>query len=114
MIFLIAVVLIGVVWRRTKRFWAHGIGALVIREVTALLFSAYGTLEDPTGDGLITAMVRQATNDGLAVAALVIPVILFAWGVPIWMLLRGMKTPGPREVPAGTDIEDEGKRLPSP
>ena len=78
MIFLIAVVLIGVVWRRTKRFWAHGIGALAIQAVTGLLFSGYGTLEDPTGDGLITAIVRQATNDGLAVAGMIVPIILFA------------------------------------
>ncbi len=93
MLFLAVVVVLGLVWRRTKWFWSHAAAAVVVQFLTGFLFYAGGTLEDPTGDGLITAAVRQAAGDGPIVGLVVIPALLFGWGVPIWLVVRGWRTP---------------------
>ncbi len=91
MILLVAVILIGAIWRRTKKFWAHGIGAFVFQTVMSFLFHAGGTLDDPSRDGIITRIIRQATDDGPLLGIVAIPVILLAWGIPIWLIIRGIK-----------------------
>ena len=91
MILLAAVILIGAIWKRTKKLWAHGIGAFVFQAVMGFLFYAGGTLEDPSRDGIITRMIRQATDNGPLMGALGIPVIVLYWAIPIWLMVRGMK-----------------------
>ena len=98
MVFLAVVVVIGLLWRRTKWFWQHAAAAVAVQFLAGFLFYAGGTLEDPTGDGLITGAVRQAMGDGPMVALLAIPALLFGWGVPIWLVVRGSKT---RSMPRG-------------
>lgn len=95
MLIAIAVIVIGLAWRRTKRFWLYGVGAIVCHLLTVILFYADGTLENSTGDGFVTAIVREATNDGPLVAAMIIPAIAFGWAVPIWMIVTGVMSPPP-------------------
>lgn len=92
MLFLAVVVVMGLVWRRTKRFWSHAAAAFLAQFLAGFLFYAGGTLQDPTGDGLVTAVVREATGDGPLVALLAFPALLLGWGVPIWLLVRGWRT----------------------
>ena len=91
MILITAAILIGTIWRRTKKFWAYGVGALIVQNVMGFLFYAGGTLEDPSRDGIITAIIRQATDDGPLLALLFIPAILFGWAAPILLIIQGMR-----------------------
>jgi hypothetical protein len=80
-LFLIAVV-VGFVKKQPRKYWLAIAAGIAIQFATGLLLAGNGTLQDPRGDGYVTAIVRQATNDGPAVAFLIIPVILLAWVVP--------------------------------
>ena len=91
MVLLAAVLLIGAIWGRTKKFWAYGVGALIVQNATVFLFYGGGTLEDPSRDGLITAIVRQVTDDGSLVGLLIFPAMLFGWVVPILLIIKGIR-----------------------
>jgi uncharacterized membrane protein len=53
------------VWRyRYFAYWQWVLWAGAVLIAAGFLFSAGGTVSDPTGDGLITLMVRRASNDG--------------------------------------------------
>lgn len=82
MIFFLIAAVVGLVKKQPRKYWLAIAAGIAIQFVTGLLFSGNGTLQDSRGDGYITAVVRQATNDGAAVAFLIVPVILFAWVVP--------------------------------
>lgn len=53
------------IWRyRYFAYWRYVAYVGLTLWLTAFLFSAGGTLSDPTGDGVITGAVRTATDDG--------------------------------------------------
>lgn len=56
-----------------------------------LLFSGGGTLQDPTGDGLITRQIRVATNDGAGMGIFAIVFIIVYWGGAIFFITRMVK-----------------------
>jgi hypothetical protein len=56
-----------------------------------LLFSGGGTLQDPTGDGLITRQIRIATNDGPGMGIFAIIFIIVYWGGAIFFVSRMVK-----------------------
>ena len=96
MLFLVIVVLIGLFKRRrSQRYWMYAGGAVLCRVLVEWLFYADGTLEDPTGDGIVTALVRQATDDFSeplwSVWVFFILIMVLGWLVPIWMVVTGMK-----------------------
>lgn len=98
MLFIVVLVIVGLVKRQQRKYWLHVIAAVFVQNLTALLFAAGGTLENPDGDGNITAMVRGATNDGPEVAALAIVAIGLGWAVPIWLAMRGYSArPGTKQ-----------------
>jgi len=90
-IFLAIVVVLGLAGRQGHRYWAHALAAFGMQVVVGFLFYGGGTLDDPTRDGLITAMVRQAANDGPMMGVFGLFVIALGWGVPIWLVVRGYK-----------------------
>jgi hypothetical protein len=53
-----------------------------------LLFAGGGTLEDPSGDGLIARQIRQATNDGPGMGAFALIFIVVYWGGAILFISR--------------------------
>jgi hypothetical protein len=64
MIFLIAVIALGIFHKQDKRYWVLAASASAIQLFAHLLFNGCGTVENRGVDGYITAIVRQATNDG--------------------------------------------------
>jgi hypothetical protein len=104
-IFIAIVVILGLVTRQPRRYWAYAGAAVGVQLLTGFLFAGGGTLEDPTGDGLITASIRRATNDGPQMGILGLGVIALAWGVPIWLVARGYQR---KRSPASTPAPEAG------
>jgi len=88
-IFVAIVVILGFATRQPLRYWRYAAAAVAVQLLTGFLLAGGGTLEDPSGDGLITAWIRRATNDGPQMTLLGLGVIALGWGVPIWLLVRG-------------------------
>ena len=92
LLFAACIVLIGLFKRQGKRYWLNGLAALALQAVVSALFNGGGTLEDSTGDGILTAMVRAATNDGPIMGVFALFVIILGWAVPIWIVRRGYQS----------------------
>lgn len=69
-------------------YWKNAAIAILLLFLTPWLFSGGGTLEDPSKDGLITAMVRRATNDGPAVLVMLPFAIACGYVIPIALMRR--------------------------
>jgi hypothetical protein len=69
----------------------------------AILFYGDGTLEDPTGDGIVTYLMRQATNDG-GLVSLLFFVIIVEWAVFLFLIKRAFQVG--KKVKAG-EIQSE-------
>lgn len=89
---IIAAVSFGINKKAEKPYWVAMALALLSHASAQLLFSAGGDLEMPEKDGLITRLVRAATNDGPAVLAVLPFALGFGWIVPAILLKRAVKT----------------------
>jgi len=105
MIFFAIAGVAGVVWYRYWAFWRPVVVALLIAQIGTLLFWASGTRDNPGGDGLVTAYLRNLSNDG--------PEVLWgalgAWGaivaslVLLWRAQLATRPPHPGKA-AGAGI----------
>jgi hypothetical protein len=91
MIFLLIVIAIGFFPKQDKRYWMFAVSAIAIQLLAQILFNANGTLENPSGDGYITAMLRQATNDGAGVLWMFPFAMALNWVLPIYLISKGYK-----------------------
>ena len=91
MIFLIAVIALGIFHKQDKRYWVLAASASAIQLFAHLLFNGCGSLQDRGVDGYITAFVRQATNDGPEVVWIFPIAMLLGWVLPIYMIYIGYK-----------------------
>ena len=91
MIFLLIVIALGFFPKQDKRYWLFAASAIAIQFLAQFLFSAGGTLQDSTGDGYITAMVRQSTNSDGGVLWIFPFAMAFGWGLPIYLIHKGYK-----------------------
>jgi len=91
MLFLLIIIALGFYPKQDMRYWKFCISAVVIQTLAQFLFNASGTLEDPTGDGLITAMVRQHTQSDAGVLYILPIAMILAWAVPIYLIHKGYK-----------------------
>jgi hypothetical protein len=90
------------VWRRNQPgFWPRGIAAVVIAWALPFLFSGGGTLERPEGDGLITHLVRRATDDGPLMALWAIFVLVAGYGSIIWLIVSAVLKSRPKTIEVG-------------
>jgi hypothetical protein len=78
--------LAGILRFRSREYWKWLSILLAWMLGTQFLFAGGGTLEDPTGDGLITHQIRIATNDGGGMGIFAIVFILAYWGGVIWIV----------------------------
>ena len=79
------------------RFWAYWKWVLILQvwQVAGTqLFSAGGTLRDPSGDGFITHRIRVASDDGPAVALVGLVFLVVFYGGAIWFLQACTKQRG--------------------
>ncbi|MDD9822872.1 MAG: hypothetical protein OXU98_08330 [Gammaproteobacteria bacterium] len=89
MLFVAIIVIFGLVTKQPTKYWWYSLMAVAVQTTAGFLFYAGGSLDDPSGDGLITGMVRQASNDGPEVLFMLPFAMILGWGVPIWLVVRG-------------------------
>ena len=94
MALIVIAIVIGLSTKQEEKFWKYVVFAIATQLLTDLLFSGRGTLQNPAGDGLITQFVRSFSNDGPIMASMIIPALLFGWGLPIFLIYRGYKKTG--------------------
>jgi hypothetical protein len=87
---LIIAVFYGVFLYRTGAFWKWIVWAYLFGVIGSILFYGDGTLEDPTGDGIVTYLIRQATNDG-GLVSLLFFVIIIEWAVFLLLIKRAFQ-----------------------
>lgn len=85
MILLIAILIIGYKWRRTARFYEHGLLAIFSQTVAYLLFH--------DDYGLLAIWLHGYMGDSPWYLLIAIPALGFGWAVPIWLLFRGSRQP---------------------
>jgi hypothetical protein len=103
MLLIIVVAAMYGIWRCRSRNYFKWVGitfAWIV--VSNLLFSAGGTLSDPSGDGLITRQVRIAASDGPAMGLFALAILLLFWGGIIYFIIKMQ-----REVSALRALSDE-------
>jgi len=82
---------IGYFGNRTNVYWWRGMAAIVVAIAMTFLGAGGGTLEDPSGDGLITRWIRSATDDGWAVGIWAIGVLSIGYGSIIYFVASGVR-----------------------
>jgi hypothetical protein len=87
----VIVAAIGVMGRRSNVYWWRGLGAIAVAIAMVFLAAGGGTLDDPSGDGLITRWIRSATNDGPAVALWAIAILVAGYGLIIFLIVTGIR-----------------------
>ena len=80
MLFVLILIALGFFPKQEKRYWMFATSAVAIQLAAQFLFSAGGTSENPAGDGIITSMLRQATNDDARVLWVFPFAMIFGWG----------------------------------
>lgn len=91
MAIVIVAALLGI-WRFRSPEYFKWLAILFVWMVAgAVLFSGGGTLQDPTGDGLIARQIRVATNDGPGMGIFAIIFIIVYWGGAIFFITRMVK-----------------------
>lgn len=88
---LVIIVLISGLFIRSKSFWKYGVLAIIYSQLCGLMLSGRGTLENPTGDGLITRLVRETTGDGPFMGIWGLMVIVIAWLPTLLLLSKAFK-----------------------
>ena len=91
MIFFIIVVALGFLTKQNIRYWKFVASAIAFQVFADLFFSARGTLENPSADGYITAIVRHGTNDNENVLWVLPFAMIFGWVIPIYLIHKGYK-----------------------
>lgn len=91
MLIVIVAALLGI-WRyRSKSYFTWVVITALWMFAGGFLFYAGGTLEDPTGDGLITRQIRIATQDGPGMGLFAIIFLVTYWGGVIFFVSRMAK-----------------------
>ncbi len=85
-IILLIAVFAGIFFYRTSSYWKWVAYAYAVSILVTFLFAGGGTIENPVGDGLVTHLIRKATNDGYQMALFVILVIITGYGGLIFCL----------------------------
>ena len=89
MILIIVVTALIGLWFCRTRSWFKWVAILFAWFLAAnFLFSAYGTLDDPSGDGLVTRQIRRAAGDGPLVGFYALGFIVFHVGFTLYGLFR--------------------------
>lgn len=91
MLIVVVAALLGI-WRyRSFDYFKWVIILFVWMLGASLLFSGGGTLENSSGDGIITRQIRVATNDGPGTGIFAIGFIIAYWGGAIFFITRMVK-----------------------
>jgi len=100
MIAIIALVVftgLGINRKAARDYWLLIVLAAACQPLAGFLFAGGGTLGDPSGDGVVTQLLRAASDDGPAVVAVAPFAIGLGWVVPIYLISRAWKTLPPEK-----------------
>jgi len=86
-VFLAIALIYGLIKKKKITYWFYSYGAIISNFLAGFLFQAGGTLTNPKGDGVITAIVRQQVNDGPEVLYL-FPIVIFLGYILPFILIR--------------------------
>ena len=82
----------GIIKKKADRtYWIASLGAVMSNFLAHFLFEAGGDLGNPTGDGIITAMLRQTSNDGPSVLIALPFAIILGYVVPFYLARKILK-----------------------
>lgn len=91
MLIVIIAALLGI-WRYRSREYFKWVGITAVWMLLGgFLFAGGGTLEDPSGDGIIAHQIRIATNDGPGMGLFAIVFLVVYWGGVIFFISRMVK-----------------------
>jgi len=82
---------LGLIGSRGQQYWARALAAIGVAFAMAFLGAGGGTLDDPSGDGLITRSIREASDDGPVVAIWGIAVLVAGYGAIIYLIVTGIR-----------------------
>lgn len=88
MIIIYIAALFGIFRFRGREYWKWLAILFVWMLCAQLLFAGGGTLENPSGDGIIAHQIRVATQDGPGMGIFAIVFVIVYWGGAIWMLRK--------------------------
>ncbi|MBB3891138.1 hypothetical protein GGQ61_001855 [Phenylobacterium haematophilum] len=78
--------ILGVLRYRRWSYWRWVVAMLLWQAAAQFLFASGGTLDHPTGDGLISRAIRQATDDGPAFAAYGVAFLVLFYGGVVYFV----------------------------
>ncbi len=90
-IIILCAVFAGIFFNRVGSYWKWIAYAYAVSILVTFLLAGGGTIENPVGDGLITHLVRKATNDGYQMALFGILVIIAGYGGLIFCLKNAVR-----------------------
>ncbi|CAN7536045.1 hypothetical protein LJR164_003778 [Phenylobacterium sp. LjRoot164] len=76
----------GILRYRRWSYWRWVVAMLIWQAAAQFLFASHGTLDDPTGDGLISRAIRQATDNGPALAAYGVAFLVLFYGGVVYLV----------------------------
>lgn len=78
--------ILGVLRYRRWSYWRWVVAMLLWQAAAQFLFASGGTLDHPTGDGLISRAIRQATDNGPAFAAYGVAFLVLFYGGVVYFV----------------------------
>lgn len=112
MLWIYVAAMLGVFRFRSRRYWKW-VGILTAWLLgMQTLFSAHGTLRDPTGDGWITHQVRIATNDGPMLGVIGIIFVAAYWAGIIFIVRKLYRAGKEGEEKRFEEEWESGNRVP--
>lgn len=80
--------MLGIFRFRGREYWKWVVILFAWMFGAQLLFAGGGTLDDPSGDGVIAHQIRIATNDGPGMGLFAIVFLIAYWGGAIWLIRK--------------------------
>lgn len=93
MLFLTIILAIGLIARRTRRYWAYSYVAVAMQILSYILLSGGGSIENPEKDGYLTRLIVRGPAEPFIVLPWFAMAMFTGWAMPIWLVRRGYKIP---------------------
>ena len=87
-IFILVALIYGLKNKKNKKYFLYSFGAIISNFLAHFLFQGGGTLLNPEGDGIITALFRQHFNDGPLVLIGFPLAIILGYILPFFLLRK--------------------------
>ena len=93
MLFLAIILVVGLIARHTRRYWAYGYVAVLMQILTYIMTAAGGSIENPERDGYIYRLILRESSEPFIVLPFFVVAMFMGLAIPIWLVQRGYKKP---------------------